>query len=181
MFILSKAELWEQITKEKLMELAYEQNLSDRQIAELYGVTIHQVRYKRNRFGVSLRNKMYGDILEQRCELYNHLNSEAKKELLKRENIDGIAKALTQYVFRSGPVEDMHAAGKLTQEDMKTLNKFMVNRLAGIITAICDGKWVHLGLLLASFEKFSTNWDPAEPDMELLEFVFHHFIDSIDK
>ena len=85
-----KAELWEQITKEKLMELTYEQNLSDRQIAELYGVTIHQVRYKRNRFGVSLRNKMYGDILEQRCELYNHLNSEAKKELLKRKILTGL-------------------------------------------------------------------------------------------
>lgn len=154
-------------------------DLLDREIAELYGVTIHQVRYKRYKLGVTLRNKMYEDIHSQSSELYNHLNSVAKKQLLKSpQDIDGIAKALTQHVFRSGPVEDMHVAGKLTQEDMKTLNKFMVNRLAGILSAIYDGKWLHLGLLLAAFDNFSTNWDPAEPDMELLEFVFHNFSES---
>ena len=34
----------------------------------------------------------------------------------------------------------MHADGKLTQEDMKTLNKYMVNRLTGILSAVHEGR-----------------------------------------
>lgn len=45
------------------------------------------------------------------------------------ETIDMLSKAVTQFAFRSGPVEYMHARGKLTQKDMKTLNKFMTNRI----------------------------------------------------
>ena len=36
---------------------------------------------------------------------------------------------MTHYAFRNGPVEDMHANGQLSQQDMKTLNKYMVNRI----------------------------------------------------
>ena len=59
------------------------------------------------------------------------VNREAKKMLLRPENIDSFAKAVTHYAFRNGPVEDMHTEKKLSQDDMRTLNKYMVNRLAG--------------------------------------------------
>ena len=83
---------WEDVTKETLMELAYERNLSDRRIAEIYGVTVGKVRYKRNKFGVTLRNKMYEELLSQSGDFYDDLNSKAKNELLKPRNIDGIAR-----------------------------------------------------------------------------------------
>ena len=38
------------------------------------------------------------------------------------ETIDMLSKGITQYAFRSEPVEKMHSKGKLTQKDMKTLN-----------------------------------------------------------
>ena len=46
------------------------------------------------------------------------------------EYINFISKSLTVYAFRNGPIEDMHAEGKLSEEDMKILNKYMVERLA---------------------------------------------------
>ena len=55
------------------------------------------------------------------------------------ETIDMLSKGITQFAFRSGPVEEMHARGKLTQKDVKTLNKFMANHIAGLLTTISKG------------------------------------------
>ena len=55
------------------------------------------------------------------------------------ETIDMLSKAITQFAFRSGPIEEMPSRGKLTQKDMKTLNKYMINRIAGLLTAISKG------------------------------------------
>ena len=55
------------------------------------------------------------------------------------ETIDMISKAITQFAFRSGPVENMHVRNKLTQKDMRALNKYMVNRIAGLLTTISKG------------------------------------------
>lgn len=41
-------------------------------------------------------------------------------------------------IYRNGPVEDMHAMGKLLDSDMKVLNKLIVNRLAYIFTILLD-------------------------------------------
>lgn len=45
---------WNKITKEKLRYLFLDKKLSDKQIAELYGVTASKVRYKRGKFGISI-------------------------------------------------------------------------------------------------------------------------------
>ena len=42
---------WDDITKAELTELAKE--LTDRMIADKYGVTVGQVRYKRKKYGIS--------------------------------------------------------------------------------------------------------------------------------
>ncbi|WP_367666376.1 hypothetical protein [Clostridium sp.] len=42
------------------------------------------------------------------------------------------------YAYRNGPIEDMHSDGKLSENDMKELNKFVVNKLAYIFTLILD-------------------------------------------
>ena len=55
------------------------------------------------------------------------------------ETIDMLSKAVTQFAFRSGPVEEMHSWGKLTQKDMKALNKYMANRISGLLTTISNG------------------------------------------
>lgn len=149
-----KLEEWKDITEETLKDLYYEQNLSDRSIAESFGVTKNQVKYKRNKFAISIKNKVYDDFISQSSGVYNH----SKIRLLKPENIDGAAKVLTYYAFRNGPVEDIHANGKLTQEDMKTLNKYMVNRLAGILSTIYEERWLQLELLYENLKNYGIVW-----------------------
>ena len=64
------------------------------------------------------------------------------------ETIDMLSKGITQFAFRSGPVEEMHSRGKLTQKDMKTLNKFMANRIAGLLTTISNGDIANVLILI---------------------------------
>ena len=61
---------------------------------------------------------------DDRDDFYDLMDSQ-----LNAYDISDLAKAITVEVFRNGPVEDMHAAGKLSEEDMKTLNKYMVSEL----------------------------------------------------
>ena len=58
---------------------------------------------------------------------------------LNFETIDMLSKGITQFAFRSGPVEEMHASNKLTQKDMEILNKYMTNRIAGLLQTIFNG------------------------------------------
>ncbi len=82
------------------------------------------------------------------------------------ETIDMLSKAITQFAFRSGPVEDMHARNKLTQKDMKALNKFMVNRIAGLLTAISKGDIANILRVLTFYASLTSDWDLCKPDTE---------------
>ena len=50
------------------------------------------------------------------------------KSVLTDEMINSLSKAMTGYCFRSGSIEDMHANGQLSQDDMCLLNKEMVKK-----------------------------------------------------
>lgn len=174
-----KSKQWKSIDKMELKYLYYEQNLSDRAIAELYGVTKNQVRYKRSKYGISIRHKIIDDFISYDNELFKDLSNNSKNRLLKSEYIDSVSKSLTHHIFRNGPVEDMHASGQLSEEDMKTLNKYMVNRLAGILLAVYENKWLQLELLHEFLKGFGDQWDPAEPDMEDLDLIWERNINLI--
>ena len=165
---------WYNITEEKLRHLFCDEGLTDNQIAERYGVKYSQVRYKRNKFGIRLMDKTYEEFLENNKSVMDILNGNAKSRLLQDEKIDQISKAITRHIFRDGPVEDMHANGNLSQEDMKTLNKFMVNRIAGIIKLILENQWLKLELLVGYYRGMS-EWDEAEPDTEIIERMYESF------
>lgn len=108
---------------------------------------------------------IYQQFMDENPELFAQLNENSRERLLRRENIDAISKAVTHYAFRNGPVEDMHANGQLSQQDMKTLNKYMVNRIAGLLSAAMDGSWLQLEQLFSYYRFFGGDWDAAEPDM----------------
>ena len=92
--------------------------------------------------------------------------------VLTEQMIDGLSKGLTQYIFRSaGPVERMHVAGKLSQDDMKTLNKDMVNKLAGIFVMLQKGELDKLDEVLSLGARMSSHWDTAEPDLKIFEVL----------
>lgn len=82
------------------------------------------------------------------------------------ETIDMLSKGITQFAFRSGPVEKMHSKGKLTQKDMKTLNKYIVNHIAGLLTTISKGNIANVLKVLTFYASLSSDWDSCKPDIE---------------
>ena len=82
------------------------------------------------------------------------------------ETIDMLSKGFTQFAFRSGPIEEMHSRGKLTQKDMKTLNKYMVNRIAGLLTAISNGDVANVLKVRTFYASLSPDWNSCKPDVE---------------
>ena len=82
------------------------------------------------------------------------------------KTIDILSKGIAQFAFRSGPVEKMHSRGKLIQKDMETLNKDMVNRIAGLLTVISNGDIDKALKVLTFYASLSSDWDSAKPDTE---------------
>lgn len=164
--------LWDEITREELEELF--ENNTDNMIAELYGVTKSQVKNKREKWDIKLINytlkKFFSEELNK--NLFENLNQSSKDRLLDKDNFDTISIALTHYLFRNGPVEDMHSDGKLSQEDMKTLNKFMVNRISGLLKTLDKGEWLKLELLLNFYSLFGRNWDKPVPDTDEIDTIY---------
>jgi hypothetical protein len=141
--------LWENITEEELRHLALDLDLIDAEIATLYDTEKEKVSYKRKKFGI---NKM------------KHSYNRFYKELFSDANIDLFSKAITEYAFRSGPIEDMHVAGQLKQADMLALNKYMVNRLAGLMKVMANSEWEKVSSVLWQYSRLASGWDVPEPD-----------------
>ena len=57
---------WNNITDEKLKHLYYDKELTDREIADMFGVTIGKVTYKRRKFGITIRNMIYQESMYQK-------------------------------------------------------------------------------------------------------------------
>jgi hypothetical protein len=61
----------------------------------------------------------------------------------------------------------MHADPKkqLLDNDMKILNKFMVNRLAYVFKLIIEKRWIEFNFLVIQTDlMYGHDWDEAEPD-----------------
>lgn len=168
--------LWEQVDRKKIEELFYEKKMSDNEIADLYQVPKSKVQYKRRKYGLTLRRRGIREFEQSNKELYDKLNADSKKALCDKDNIDGIAKFLTHYLFCNGPVEQMHAKGKLSKHDMKVLNKFMVNRVAGLLCAAHRGEWLKLDLLYAFYRNDGAEWGPVVPDEDEISYLYNHMM-----
>lgn len=155
---------WQDITEEELSKLYLQDNFSDSEIANKYNVSISKVRYKRKKFGLTAVKRLYQDFFTENSELFAVLNEQAKDRLCKSENINWLSKAITHQVFREGPVEDMHGKGQLSQEDMKTLNKYMVDNIGMMLAAAFAGDWLMLELWLSYYKTYSQNWDNPDVD-----------------
>lgn len=74
---------------------------------------------------------------------------------------------MAHFAFRNGPIEDMHAnaSKNITNEDMKKLNKYMVNRVAYIFTLIIEDRWMEFNFLVEYMNlMFGHHWDEAIQD-----------------
>lgn len=74
-----------------------------------------------------------------------------------------LCRGIAHYIFRNGPVEDMHADGKLSDDDMKVLNKFMINRLGKLYDLFIKNKLnIEVLYSLCISENYGIQWDDFE-------------------
>jgi hypothetical protein len=165
---------WNAITPEELREL--NARMSDSRIAEMYNVSVGRVRYKRKKFGITLMDRFRADLHAPTGETMRPFNDVARRMLLEAPDVDMLAKAITQYAFRSGVVEDMHGEGKLSDADMKELNIFFANRVAGILVKAFAGEWLQILLLFDFYKMLAADWDAVEPDVREFEFEIGQYL-----
>jgi succinate dehydrogenase flavin-adding protein (antitoxin of CptAB toxin-antitoxin module) len=161
---------WNAITPQELRDL--NEKLSDSRIAEMYGVSVGRVRYKRRKFGITWMDRLRTQFYARDADVMQKFNDSARKALLENPDVDMLAKAITQYAFRSGVVENMHVEGKLTDADMKELNIFFSNRIAGILVKAFADEWLQILFLFDFYKTLAADWDKVEPDVKEFEMGF---------
>ena len=82
-----------------------------------------------------------------------------KIDILGYAHSNYLAKAATAYAFRNGPVEDIHADGRISEEEMKQLNQFLVRRLGEIFYLLRQRNSNDLTYLLAFASESTHGWD----------------------
>ena len=162
---------WNAIKREELLALYRKNDCTDGDVARLFGVTKGQVAYKRKKLGISRATIMFQRFISQQdSEIVKRINEDLKHLLLEKDVAD-LSKAIVHYVFRNGPVEDMHANGQLSDADMKTLNQYMNNRVATLLYLLKEQDFMRLALFFDSYQYYGTEWDEPELQLEELDKV----------
>lgn len=122
--------------------------------------------------------------------IYDNGIEELLEFIAGEDHIRNLAIGITHYCFRNGPIEDMHAGiskkyatentkpeniSLLSEEDMKKLNKYMVDKLGFLIHLLVEGRYFETALLLEYPLSFGRKWDPPniEKEEKYLEELFN--------
>ena len=163
---------WSCISRNDLIDLYVTQEYTDQEIAKYFNVSKSQVAYKRRKFGLSAAELRFKKFLgSQDDDLVKGLQESMKRNVIDM-NTEDIARSLTHYLFRNGPIEDMHANSQLSQNDMMILNKFIYNRLTTIIYLLKENDWVRLILILESQKQYGSDWDKPELCIDEIDKIF---------
>lgn len=100
---------------------------------------------------------------------------ENKNPLEDKDIIHKLSVATTHLIYRNGPVEGMHADGKLSDNAMIKINKFMRNWLGGIFLIILDDK--KFGIIKNIYEDYIDVLTDAVIEYCFLEGIENHKID----
>lgn len=76
------------------------------------------------------KGKDYDEIMKDNPELAEKLNLASKERLLDKRNIDGVARALSRYVYKNNSAADI------------------------VIKAVKEGRWLQLELLYGYYSGF---------------------------
>lgn len=126
--------------------------------------------------------------------IFNNGPEELLEFLSGKNFMNDLPKALAIYCFRNGPIEDMHAGysaetapegtkpediSQLSQEDMKILNKYMVDKLGFMLHLLMEGRYTDMAALLEWPLLCSSDWD--DPDIEKEEMKWQNLLAEIQK
>lgn len=79
-----------------------------------------------------------------------------------------VASAIAYHIFRNGPVETMDTKGKLTEEEMYTLNKYAMDKMYEFVVLFRTNSLASLLAFFGMYSCFGNCWDDPEPDFETL-------------
>lgn len=179
MKIADRMPILEELTSEDFFDIYTSDTVTDSTIANLFGVTKEKVRYLRQKKGISKSEMCKYAILHMKDTDWRTMNGKIKEQLFK-QNFDELVKSIVTFTYRSGPVEDIHAEGRLSQADMMKLNKHMLNRIAFILRLIADEKWISLYAISQSkLLAGDSCWDKPEPDDGGIMPYLDSFIDEV--
>jgi len=121
-----------------------------------------------------MQNTTFNKMVKNTAKKNGKTETEVKeflKDLLNSITLEQMACTLTHFCFRNGPVEDMHADGKLSQTDMKTLNKYCNNKLYTFLTLLKNDEMERM-LPQIYLCKDGEGWDKPEFQLYDLEDKF---------
>lgn len=74
--------------------------------------------------------------------------------------------AITHFAFRNGPIEGMHSDPNknITNEDMKTLNKYMVDSIDAVLKMLSEDRFFTMLFFALTSEVYGNNWDKPNPE-----------------
>lgn len=126
--------------------------------------------------GESMKNEM----------MLDYLRNEPGEEVNENQNIRDLAIRITHFIFRNGPIERLHSGeylieelstilkdtplskvSQLTEEDMKMLNKFMVDRIGYLLHLFQNAEYKKLQYVLGKYKPFGHYWH--SPDVEKVD------------
>lgn len=139
-------------------------DLTDAKLAKMLSTSVKDVKQYRDECSLNDTRLMVLQSHKNRKGPMEKTDKSSKAKFLTKEYTDKLPVALTHHLFRNGPVEDMHQEGKLSEDDMKTLNKHMTNQVATLVYMAETGMWSELMLLLKWVGIYGKLWDEPEVD-----------------
>ena len=94
----------------------------------------------------------------QKEQGYDNVIDEVR-EKLEQKDLNILSRAIVHAIFRTGPIEDIHAEGKLSEKDMCILNKSMMNEVGYLLKLYFDGEKEKLRNILFLEGLNGSDWD----------------------
>lgn len=102
------------------------------------------------------------DITLERHFKISNIKPHTETNVLQKYDTNRLAKALTHYLFRFGPIENMHQKGQLSEEDMYALNKYTYDRTATLVHLLKTEDSDRLSALFKLLTIWNPDWDEPE-------------------
>lgn len=150
------------ISEDKLYMLYTDPEINDASLGNLFAIPGDQVSALRHKFQLTDQKIGYLQRMFTKDESLDQREERSGRLLMSPEFISRLPYILTHFIFRNGPVEDMHSAGKLSDDDMKTLNRYMVNSIATLLHFWREEQWSELFTLLKYYMLYGQKWDSPE-------------------
>ncbi|GAB6170494.1 hypothetical protein JCM1393_29540 [Clostridium carnis] len=77
---------------------------------------------------------------------------------IPKEHIERITKASTYFIFRNGPVKELYDDGKISDDEIKRMQRYMQNHLAYLYNILLEeGDLKKFDLIINTMSKFYVN------------------------